>query len=96
MQSSAGAAFPHEHEKVAVGADRRDWSVPEVAGVVDALAPMADERFGPRRDRAARLGPAGATTIRKRSAERAMNVCDDRGCRSKVTSRIGSGPPQAR
>lgn len=41
-----GAAFPHEHEKVAVCADRRDRSVPEVAGVVDALAPMADERFG--------------------------------------------------
>src|SRR6476620_8690659 len=42
-----GAAFPHEHEKVAVGANSRDWSVPEVAGVVDPLPPMADERFSP-------------------------------------------------
>ena len=41
-----GAAFPHKHEKVAICADRRDRSVPEVAGVVDALTPVPDERFG--------------------------------------------------
>ena len=40
------AVFPHEHEKVPICAYRRDWSVPEVAGVVDALASMTDERFG--------------------------------------------------
>lgn len=41
-----GAAFPHEHEEITVWANRRDRSVPEVAGVVDALTPVPDERFG--------------------------------------------------
>ena len=90
MQSSARAALPHEHEKVAVGVDGRDRSVPEIAGVIDALAPMADEGLGPSEIRTARIASCGATTTRKCSAERATKACDDRGCRSKVSRRAAA------
>ena len=41
-----GAAFPHEHQKVTVRANRRNRSMPKVASVVDALTPMPDEGLG--------------------------------------------------
>ena len=41
-------AFPHEHEKVAIRVDGGDRGMPEISGVVHALAPMAHESLGTR------------------------------------------------
>ena len=48
MQSSASPALPHEHEKVAIRVDGGDRGMPEISGIIHALAPMAHEGLGRR------------------------------------------------
>lgn len=74
-----GAAFPHEHKKITVWANRRDRSVPEVAGVIDALTPVPHERFG-----TGKVGEPRSVLRRNDNQEALSRECHERLRRQRM------------